>query len=135
MTRRLRFAAHAALLAILGAHAPAVASGLGPLSSEGNTANERKGFYLTLINPHPTRESIRLYAVGWDDELPQPEVYVPSPIMTLPPGSHRRVLIVAAGLTPGETYRFRVCAEQAEPDQRAMINARVCSKLVAHRVG
>lgn len=40
----------APLLGLL-ATGPAIAVGLGPLSKEGITDSDRKGFYLTVINP------------------------------------------------------------------------------------
>ena len=40
------------MMALLGT-TPAAAVGLGPLAKEGITDSDRKGFYLTVINPYP----------------------------------------------------------------------------------
>lgn len=124
----------AALLLVLAA-APAAAVGLGPLRNEGVTASERKGFYLTLINPYPRQERFRLYSVEWDSEAPVPRVRIPLANTALAAKSQRRVLVIDTGLVPGETHRFRVCAERVDPAGEAMIHARVCSKLTARRLG
>lgn len=130
---RLRVLAAAAVAAVVAA--PAAAVGLGPLVNEGKTATDRKGFYLTLINPYPTAERFRLYSAGWDDEAPVARVRIPASTVVVGPGSQRRVLVIDTALAPGETHRFRVCAERAGPKREAMIHARVCSKLVARRLG
>lgn len=111
------------------------AVGLGPLSADGVTRTDRKGFYVTLINPYPTAERFTLYGVGWDDEVTTERVRIPLESPVLGPKSQRRLLVIATGLVPGETYKFRVCAERVEPSGEGMINARVCSKLSARRVG
>ena len=123
----------AALLAFL-ATAPAAAVGLGPLAKDGATAGDRKGFYLTLINPYPTQERFRLYSVGWDDERPLPRVRIPLSTIVLGPKAQRRILVIDTALVPGETHQFRVCAERVEPAGKALIHARVCSKLSARRL-
>ena len=128
MTRRV-----AALLGLLAA-APASAVGLGPLTNAGVTGSERKGFYLTLINPYPTQERFRLYSVGWDNETPVPRVRIPLGTAVLGPKSQRRIVVIDTGLAPGETHQFRVCAERIEPAGKALIHARVCSKLSARRL-
>ncbi|WP_152569471.1 MULTISPECIES: hypothetical protein [Sphingomonas] len=97
--------------------------------------SDRKGFYVTLINDDRRPDALRLYAIGYGDEAAQPRVMLPSPILTLPANSQRRVLVIASDLSPGETFRFRVCAERADFGQGALIHARVCSKLVARRIG
>jgi hypothetical protein len=122
-----------ALVVLASGAAPAV--GLGPLWHKGVTASDRKGFYLTLINPYPTSERFRLRAIGWDDDLPQTRARLPQQVAVLPGGAQRRVLVIAGGLAPGETLNFRVCAERAQPDQKDLIHARVCAKLTAHRLG
>ena len=114
---------------------PAAAVGLGPLSNRGVTASERKGFYLTLINPYKDSQQFRLLAIGRDDEVAQPRVKLPIDRPRLGGGTQRRLLVVASGLKPGETYSFRVCAERGDPQAKDLIHARVCAKLVAHRVG
>lgn len=127
----------ARLLAAIGlalVAAPAAAVGLGPLVAEGQTLSDRKGFYLTLINPYPSRAQFRLYGVGYDDEQPQARVVILGDKAALPAASQRRVLIIAEDLQPGETYRFRVCAERADASE-GTLHARVCSKLTARRVG
>lgn len=117
------------------ATAPAGSVGLGPLVAEGATLIDRKGFYVTLINPYPSQQRFRLYSVGWDDETPVARVRIPVSEPVLGPKSQRRLLIVDTGLTPGETHQFRVCAERVEPTGKALIHARVCSKLTARRRG
>lgn len=124
-----------ALLAATMGLAPAGAVGLGPLAREGATTTARKGFYLTLINPYRTAERFRFYSVGWDDEAPVDRVHIPIRTVLLGAKSQRKLLVVDTGLAPGETHRFRVCAERVEPAGKAMIHARVCSKLTARRVG
>jgi hypothetical protein len=121
-------------LATLGSSA-AGAVGLGPLAHDGVTMSDRKGFYLTLINPYPTQERFRLYSVGLDNEAAEARVRIPLSVAALGPKSQRRVLVIDTALAPGETHQFRVCAERIEPQGKALIHARVCSKLSARRVG
>lgn len=131
---RRRLAPLAALLAAAALPAvPALAVGLGPLVKSGVTDGPRKAFYLTLINPYPSATAFRAYAIGMTDEQPQPRVRILPGDVTLGGNTNRRLLIVAGGLTPGETYEFRVCAERAQPIE-GMIRARVCSKLSARRL-
>lgn len=132
MTRPPALAALALLLAALAA--PAAAVGLGPLVASGITGSERKGFYLTLINPYPAAHAFRLYAVGLDDEDPRPRVHLPVDRPVLGAGGQRRVLAIATGLQPGERFDFRVCAERVAPDPKEFVHARVCAKLSARRV-
>lgn len=113
---------------------PAGAVGLGPLSHSGTTMNERKGFYLTLINPYPTQARFRLYSREWASETPASRVLITFPTPTLAPRSQRRVLIVATGLVPGEEHKFRICAERVGAPEEAMVHARICSKLTARRL-
>ncbi|GAA4002173.1 hypothetical protein [Sphingomonas humi] len=129
MTRAALFAALASTLAA----APALAVGLGPLRNEGTTLSERKGFYLTLINPYPGAHRFRMTAIGMEDETVQPRVVIPAGNPVLGAQSQRRLLVFATGLKPGETMSFRVCAERDAPLEKELIHARVCAKLVAHR--
>lgn len=131
MTRAGRLAL---VTAVAVAAAPAAAVGLGPLTHDGVTASDRKGFFLTLINPYPTQERFRLYSVGLDDEVPVSRVKIPIALASLGPKSQRRILVIDTALAPGETHRFRVCAERIEPEGKALIHARVCSKLSARRL-
>lgn len=124
----------ALFLATLGL-TPAAAVGLGPLVADGATLSDRKGFYLTLINPYPSRERFRLYGVELDNETPVARVLIPMRMVVLGPKSQRKLLVIDSGLMPGETHRFRVCAERVEPAGKAFIHARVCSKLTARRRG
>lgn len=128
-----RFLALAIALVPVGGAAQAV--GLGPLAKEGVTASSRKGFYLTLINPYPVAATFRLYGLGWADDTPQPGVVIPVDTPSLGARSQRRMLVIATGLGSAQVHRFRVCAERVDPKGKAMIHARVCSKLVARRVG
>lgn len=125
----------AALLLAAGAASAASAVGLGPLVHSGVTNGERKGFYLTLINPYPSRERFRLYSVGWDSEAAVGEVLIPLSKPALRGKSQRRMLVIATGLEPGEQRRFRVCAERVAAAEEGLIHARVCSKLTARRLG
>lgn len=109
--------------------------GLGPLTDEGVTRTENKGFYLTVINPYEQAERFRLYGVGWDNEVPDIDVAIPVSEVAVPAKSQRRVLVVSTNMEAGEEHRFRVCAEKAKNDKELVINARVCSKLVARRIG
>lgn len=124
----------AALLAAAGL-SPVAAVGLGPLTLKGDTLSERKGFYLTLINPYPTRERFRLYSIEFDGENAVPRVLIPMSSTLLGAKSQSRVLVVDTGLVPGETHKFRVCAERVGPSGEALIHARVCAKLTARRRG
>ena len=117
------------------AAAPAAAVGLGPLAIDGATLSDRKGFYLTLINPYASQERYRLYSVEAGSEAPVSRVLIPISRPVLGPHSQRKILIVDTGLEPGEIHRFRVCAERVEPPGKALIHARVCSKLTARRRG
>lgn len=121
------------VLAGLVLAAPALAVGLGPLSKSGVTDTDRKGFYLTLINPYRAARAFRAYAVGVADETPQPRVRILPGEVTLGGGTTRRLLVIATGLAPGETYAFRVCAELSQSSE-GMIHARVCSHLSARRL-
>ena len=115
--------------------AQATGVGLGPLRHEGVTATERKGFYLTLTNPYSSSQRFHLQAIGWDNEGGQPRILLPISTPRLGGGGQRRLLVVATGLKPGETLSFRVCAERDDPQSKELIHARVCAKLVAHRLG
>ena len=124
----------AALVAFgLLAAAPALAVGLGPLSKEGITDSDRKGFYLTVINPYPHAQTFMLSPLDPVAETPAPRVVVIPARVTIGGGGNRKVLVVASDLTPGERYAFRVCAEMP-PQPMEIIHARVCSKLAARRL-
>jgi hypothetical protein len=125
----------ATALALAAVVAPAAAVGLGPLSAAGATRTERKGFYLTLINPFAKAERFRLYSAGWDDEAPVARVLIPVATPLVGAQSQRRMLVVDTGLKPGEEHQFRVCAERVDRSQEGLIHARVCSKLTARRLG
>lgn len=127
--------AAATALALLVAASAAQAVGLGPLTASGTTNSDRKGFYLTLINPYPATVQFRLYGIEWDSEQPAQRVRIPVNRPLLGPKSQRRILVIAFALKPGEHHSFRVCAERADSAAEGMINARVCSKLIARRRG
>lgn len=127
-----RFTAAALIAAASFSSAGAV--GLGPLTNAGITQSDRKGFYLTLINPYPAQERFRLYSVEWDSEEPVARVRIPISKPLLGPKAQRRILVIDTGLVPGEKHRFRVCAERMEPLGKELVHARVCSKLTARRV-
>lgn len=108
--------------------------GLGPLSISGVTDSERKGFYLTLLNPYPTQERFQLYAIELDSERAVTRVLIPISRPLLGPKTQRRTLVISTGLARGETYEFRVCAVRVDAPGEELIHARVCSKLTARRV-
>ena len=112
---------------------PAGAVGLGPLRKEGVTDGPAKAFYLTLINPYPSRETFRVYAIGTDSDTPEARVTLPQPEIQLPGERSRRILVIATDLAPGESHTFRVCAERADRIE-GPIHARVCSRLTARRL-
>ena len=124
----------AAALALAAVALPAAAVGLGPLALSGMTRTERKGFYLVLVNPFARAERFRLYSAEWDNERPVPRVLIPLATPMVAARSQRRVLVIDTGLKPGEHHKFRVCAERVDRSQEGLIHARVCSKLVAHRL-
>ena len=121
-------------LAVLVVAGPALAVGLGPLRLDGVIDGPREGFALDLYNPYSATTEFVLQAVGPDDEIAQPRVTVLPAEAALGAERRRRVLVVVDDLAVGETYHFRVCAQRREPPEGSMINARVCSKLSAHRV-
>jgi hypothetical protein len=122
----------AGAVAALAAAAPAVAVGLGPLSKEGSTATSRKAFYLTLINPYTDAQTFRAVAVDFDDQ-PIDRVKIVPAVTTLAGESRRQLVVIANGLTPGEEYKFKVCAALAVQNE-GTLHARVCSKLTARRL-
>lgn len=123
------------LLAAILPVASVAAVGLGPLRVDGMIDGPREGFALTLVNPYREAEAFVAYPVGLEDEEAQPRVTVLPAEAVLGPGRSRSLLVIADGLAPGETFRFRVCAQRRTPPQGILINARVCSKITAHRVG
>lgn len=127
-----RLAAAALIAAVSFSSAGAV--GLGPLTHSGVTDTDRKGFYLTLINPYPAQERFRLYSVELDSERPVARVRIPISKPLVGPKAQRRILVITTGLVPGEEHKFRVCAERVQPPGEELIHARVCSKLTARRV-
>ena len=131
---RGRIARLAAAILPLAVVSPALAVGLGPLTNEGVIDGPRKAFQLTLYNPYPQSVAFRVYAVGIDDETPQDKVAIFPAAVTLGPDVSRRLIVIARDLSVNEIYRFRVCAERATPPEGIQINARVCSKLSAHRI-
>lgn len=121
------------MVVVLLATAPAAAVGLGPLTKEGITDSDRKGFYLTVINPYPHAETFTLAPLDVSAEAPAPRVSVFPARVIVGGGRNRKVLVVASSLARGERYTFRICA-QRPPLPTETIHARVCSKLTARRV-
>ena len=119
---------------MLAAAAPAPAVGLGPLRLEGVIDGPREGFMLDLYNPYQETAAFELYAIGLDDETPQPRVTILPAEAPLGAERSRKVLVVVDELQVGETYRFRVCAQRKMPGDGLRINARVCSKISSRRV-
>lgn len=130
MRKRLACLALAAL-----ATAPALAVGLGPLTLQGVIDGPREGFSLDLYNPYHEMTEFVLYPVAMGDETAQPRVTVLPAEVAVGAERNRRVLVIADDLAVGETYQFRVCAQRKMPPAGVMINARVCSKITARRVG
>ena len=131
MSRRLVLSA--ALSATLAV--PAAGVGIGPLARDGVTDGPAKGFYLTVSNPYAEPRNFRAYPVASDDDAaigPPIAIDIRPARFRLAAGGQRRILVVAQDLAPGETRRFRVCAELAQ--QEGMLHARVCSKLAARRL-
>jgi hypothetical protein len=126
-----------ALAALFAVAVPVGAVGLGPLHDEGVIDGPRKGFNLTLYNPYQEAATFHAYAVGAEDsdETPQLRVAILPADATLGALQMRRILVIAEDLQPGETYRFRLCAERANQVAGVSIHARVCSKLSARRIG
>jgi hypothetical protein len=131
--RRLTKTALVALGVLATTSASAV--GLGPLTLQGIIDGPREGFSLELYNPYADATQFVLYPVGIDDEAAQDRVTILPAEVALGGQRDRRILVIASDLAIGETYKFRVCAQRKTPPEGVMINARVCSKLTAHRVG
>jgi hypothetical protein len=125
----------AATLIALALAGPVGAVGLGPLRLDGIIDGPREGFALTLFNPYTEMVDFVIYPRGVDDEAAQPRVAVFPSEAALGGGRSRSVLVIADDLAPGETYQFRVCAQRKTLPQGIEINARVCSKITAHRIG
>jgi hypothetical protein len=123
----------AALGLALSINAPAAAVTFGPLQKSGNTASDRKGFYLNLANPYERAFEFRLFLEPGDIGLRERVKIIPS-AATLRGRGKRRILVIVRDLTPGETLEFRVCAERA-PQFQETVHARVCSRLTARRLG
>jgi hypothetical protein len=133
VSRRVAAAALAALGLLAATSAAAV--GLGPLTMQGTIDGPREGFSLELYNPYSDATDFVLYPVGLDDETAQARVTILPAEVELGAQRNRRILVVASDLAVGETYKFRVCAQRKTPPEGVMINARVCSKITARRVG
>lgn len=129
---RLIAALIAFAIPLFGGHVFAV--GLGPLKNQGITGSDRKGFYLTLMNPYRKVESFHLYPIALADDTPEPRVKILPAETRLAPEGRRRILVVAKDLAPGETRSFRVCAERTAQPGEVIVHARVCSKLTARRI-
>lgn len=123
------------LLLAAAAASPAAAVGLGPLVVQGVIDGPREGFTLDLVNPYPDATEFVAYAVGIDDERPATRVDVLPGDVVLGARRGRKLLVIVDGLQAGETYHFRVCAQRRTPPEGMNLNARVCSKLSAHRLG
>jgi hypothetical protein len=133
MTGRLFPQLAGAMLLVLGTSAGAV--GLGPLVKDGVIDGPRQAFLLTLFNPYEQPTVFVAFPIGGDDEDAQSRVTVFPAEARLASRSTRQIMVIADGLQVGETYAFRVCAQRKSPPEGIAINARVCSKLSAHRVG
>lgn len=133
MAERLFVPMAAATLLAIGSGAGAV--GLGPLTRSGVIDGPREAFMLTLFNPYEQPTEFVAYPIGRDDDAPQARVAVYPAETRLAARSTRQITVIASGLAVGETYDFRVCAQRKTPPEGIAINARVCSKLSARRIG
>jgi hypothetical protein len=115
--------------------APAAAVGLGPLIAEGLTDGPKKAFYLNLMNPYAEAAEFSTETLNYNDDLPNGRIQVIPSTIRLGGGRTTRLLVIANDLAPGEQFKFRVCAERVAQTQGVAINARVCSKLSARRIG
>ena len=113
---------------------PAMAVGLGPMKREGVTVSEKKGFYLTVINPYPQTKQFRIVAREMETEVPLDNVEILPATGAIGGNTNRRVLVVFKNLEVGEVRQARVCARLDRPVQGVGIDARVCSKLQARRL-
>ena len=129
------------MLAAAGLATPILAVGISPLRKDGATVGPAKAFYLTVINPYAQPMQFVAYLDGRKNGSPaaaqeggqaQDGVVISPARMTIKGGGQRRILVLLKELAPGSSREARVCAELAQ--QKGMINARVCSTLVAHRV-
>lgn len=111
----------------------AMAVGLGPLEKSGLTDGSGKAFYLTLINPYASAERFSAEPLALTDERPAPRVIIFPAEAVVAPNRSRQLLVIVRDLAPGETYKFRVCA-QRPPRPEETVHARVCSKLTARRL-
>lgn len=123
------------LLAAAFASTSAAAIGLGPLRLDGATAGPRRGFNLHLINSDAEVAMLVAYAVGPNDEAPDPRVTIWPARARLAANANRRLFVIAEGLAPGERRQFRVCAEREDEDRSVTLHARVCARLTATRLG
>lgn len=134
MGNRLRLVGAMAVLIA----APALAVGLSPLRKEGPTVGPAKAFYLTVINPYPEPRAFRAYVDGSAGQAGAGDADSARDVLILPAnlaikaGGQRRITVIVRALEPGETRETRICAQLAK--QEGMINARVCSTLVARRL-
>jgi hypothetical protein len=102
---------------------------------QGIVDESSEAFYLTLYNPYNEYTDFVAYPVGINDENPQVRVTVYPDEAMVGAQRSRQLIVIANGLMAGEVYQFRVCAQRKTPPEGIMINARVCSKISAHRVG
>ena len=129
---RLKAVYATACLAVLAYGTTAAAVGLGPLRKSGLTASDRKGFYLTLVNPYPQSDHFRAY-IDPESEIDPKRVSILPDTMLVGSKKSRKILVVVNDLTPGEEVVFRVCAERLE-EEKVIVHVRVCSKLGARRI-
>lgn len=120
-------------LALLVTAVPADSVGLGPMRRDGITGGPAKAFYLTLINNEPQMAMLSVAAFSKEVDLPAARVRIIPDHVMMGASSTRRLLVIASGLAPGETYDFRVCAHRT-PRPEETIDARVCSQLTARRI-
>lgn len=118
------------VLAAVCCAAPALAVGMTPLHKEGLTGSSKKAFYLTVMNPYKSTREYRAYVSG--EPADAVGITILPERMVIKSGGQRRVMVIINDLEPGQSRETHVCAELAKNE--GMINARVCSTLLARRV-
>ncbi|MGB3723039.1 MAG: hypothetical protein WA979_09500 [Pacificimonas sp.] len=98
------------------------------------TATEKKGFYLTVINPYDLPQRFAIRALDWQNEKEIANVQIHPNNAVVRANGKRRVLVIFTDLPRGEETRARICAQLDRNPEGVAIEARVCSKLTARRM-
>jgi hypothetical protein len=116
-------------LLVLAGSAPA--QQLSPMFKAGDTPSDRKGFYLFVANPYPTRQLFILTAVEPDLTTPVPGVTLMPARLALHPKQRERIIAVVPIPETQHERKIAVCVMLDQP--LADVLPRVCSRLVATR--